>query len=909
MAIFTQTAQQIFASTDANGNARRVAEEDVGVWGTELERAVSLFISSGGLIYSSLASLNSDLAHGANSMAWVIGDPVAANNGVYAKVGASGVGSWSYKAGLPYSFIIATDAGAGTPNAIEASTFVPVSPSALIWMNVADTNTGSPVTVSFNGGTALTVKTNTGNNVAAGGLASGMVVLGIVSGSTFRLLSDQVSSAIVAAAEAAQAAAESAAASINIRNVSTRTALKALNTASTTVAFLGEAGREGIFRWLAGNYSTQITADNLEGMFIKADGIAASAGAWVRQDGWHVSGINPEWFGAVSGPATSAFTTDSADALIASYTMAALIGANVTIPSGFYRSSKRLDFPSGIIYEGLGTNEGWEIPLFDLNAATTHRGVTICFTGTGTRNINIDYMSSMRQSSAYRVNPNRIYNNANDNYLEATGLNNNDASLPSATNVVTRATLKPVSAAVTLGADGLSGKTILRNIRFVVACDDGVNGPLAGYLAANANAYVPWAEWDFGIINYTPYTTLIEDCQFVGFWSMKAALQTPMRFGNTQSGGRGEMCIWQRNWFQGGVAIRNGDFSPVIAKTANSFDIEWGPGHRLVVGGTIYVDSVAFPITGLSQANTGNGVITITTSASTANIVVSGDDRSVAHMTNNNGTTQTVFRDNNIRDFWHPSLVERPSTVFGSQASKYSAAVELVGYPIRGITFENNTIYTQEPFFILQEGARDIAWIKGTYEEKSYRSTLSGSLNPGGAIQGLAIVGPMSTALANWPMLLRGDNMLLGYPWSGRLNIAPVTLTGSGRRYSTFADCNNGFRFEWKGRGSGDEDIIYDARLPEIYRISSGSINAYTKHFTIDTESSASIDDLNNIVPGQLGLEQITFSTTSSTRDVVLKHMTGGDYQIYCKSGADTTLPSPVAPVIFVLLNKIWYQL
>lgn len=183
---------------------------DIRAWGTWVESIITAFTSGGGLIYTSKASLDADLAHDAHSMAWVIGDPIAANNGVYMKLGASGAGSWTRVADLPFSFIIASDAGAGTPNAIQATTSLPVSPSALVWMNIFEANTASPVTVSFNGGSALTIKTNSGNDVAAGGLVAGVIVMGIVSGSTFRLVSDQASAAIVAAAEAAQAAAEAA---------------------------------------------------------------------------------------------------------------------------------------------------------------------------------------------------------------------------------------------------------------------------------------------------------------------------------------------------------------------------------------------------------------------------------------------------------------------------------------------------------------------------------------------------------------------------------------------------------------------------------------------------------------------------------------------------------------------------
>ncbi|WP_202948134.1 hypothetical protein [Sinorhizobium fredii] len=276
---------------------------------TGYEAIINAFISSGGLIYSSKAALDADLAHAANSMAWVIGDPVAANNGVYGKVGTSGSGSWTRRSDLPFSFIIASDVGAGTPNAIQATTSIPVSASALIWMNIFEANTASPVTVSFNGGSTLTIKTNSGADVTAGGLTAGMIVMGIVSGSTFRLVSDQASSAVLAAAEAAKAAAEAAAVSVNIKNVATRTALKALNTAVTTLAFLGEGGRKGLFKWTTGDFSSQITADTQEGIYIKADAIASTVGAWVRQfDGR----VFPEWFGAVGDGTTSDQTAAAA---------------------------------------------------------------------------------------------------------------------------------------------------------------------------------------------------------------------------------------------------------------------------------------------------------------------------------------------------------------------------------------------------------------------------------------------------------------------------------------------------------------------------------------------------------------------------------------------------------------------
>lgn len=204
--------------------ANKPRKSKIREWGTWLEGVITAFTSNGGLIYTSKAAMDGDLAHAANSSAWVIGDATVANNGIYQKLGISGAGSWTRVADLPYSYIQATDAGAGTPNAILASSSIPIPAAdagALIAFKVFEANTGSPVTVAFNGAGALTIKTNPGNDLQAGYLVAGMVVAGYKSGSTFRLLSDPASAAIQAAAEAAagQAAASAAAAAASAGSI------------------------------------------------------------------------------------------------------------------------------------------------------------------------------------------------------------------------------------------------------------------------------------------------------------------------------------------------------------------------------------------------------------------------------------------------------------------------------------------------------------------------------------------------------------------------------------------------------------------------------------------------------------------------------------------------------------------
>ncbi|MER9056411.1 hypothetical protein [Mesorhizobium sp. M0910] len=172
-------------------------------WGTYLESLATLAFTNG-KVYATKAALDADLTPAANTPALVSGDP--GYDGLYMKVGASATGSWSRLLDfVPGTQIVhAVDAGAGTPNAIVATTSIGLSASGsqIVRLDVFEANTASPVTVAFNGGSALTIKTAAGNNVVVGGLTAGPV-LGFVSGSTFRLLSDQASAAIQSAAEAA----------------------------------------------------------------------------------------------------------------------------------------------------------------------------------------------------------------------------------------------------------------------------------------------------------------------------------------------------------------------------------------------------------------------------------------------------------------------------------------------------------------------------------------------------------------------------------------------------------------------------------------------------------------------------------------------------------------------------------
>jgi hypothetical protein len=186
------------------------SKRDIRAWGTWIEAFVKGVGSTASRVYLTLADMNADAAGNPPEenaqLGWVVADPDTTKSGIYQWY--AGMAKWQYIAPLPYSFIPAEDSGEGTPNAIKATSPVPVSGMALVLLNVYEANTGSPVTVQFNGGPVLTVKTNTGQDVAAGGLPAGVVLLGRQVGSKFQLVSDIASAAIAAAAEVAKVAAQ-----------------------------------------------------------------------------------------------------------------------------------------------------------------------------------------------------------------------------------------------------------------------------------------------------------------------------------------------------------------------------------------------------------------------------------------------------------------------------------------------------------------------------------------------------------------------------------------------------------------------------------------------------------------------------------------------------------------------------
>ncbi|NWJ24777.1 hypothetical protein [Rhizobium sp. RM] len=363
------TAAEVFRDFETEGvpssGPHQPRKPEIRTLLKQYETIISAFTASGGFVFVTKAALDADLTHVANSSAWVIGDAVVANNGVYRKIGAPGSGSWSRVADLPYSFIFASNTGDGDPNAIEATTSIPVSASALVLLPVSETNTASPVTVSFNDGAVLTIKTNSANDVAVGGLVSGMLVMGVVTGAFFRIVTDQVATAIVAAAEAALQGALDArdAALTAVPNVFPATVpeMAALDPSNKLAAYLLAAGREGQFKkvnW--SDVSTVGAVDTANGMVVRSTSDNTKAWARVNTEGW----LNPLWFGAKG----NGVDNDSAAIEAAMATVGDGQRATILLPPGKnFRLTDDVDVPPGKIIKFMGL--GAETSLVTVNGA------------------------------------------------------------------------------------------------------------------------------------------------------------------------------------------------------------------------------------------------------------------------------------------------------------------------------------------------------------------------------------------------------------------------------------------------------------------------------------------------------------------------------------------------------------
>jgi hypothetical protein len=135
--------------------------------------------------------------------------------------------------------------------------------------------------------------------------------------------------------------------------VEDRVAFKALDT--TVVKIVNFDG--SVWKWTTGDFTSSITLDAAGALYIKADAVSASAGAWVRQNAYK---IDVRWCGAVVDGVlgSTGFTgTDDGLAIQRAVDLAVALSRPLYVPAGISIINNRGILPTGRLnIEGEGSS-------------------------------------------------------------------------------------------------------------------------------------------------------------------------------------------------------------------------------------------------------------------------------------------------------------------------------------------------------------------------------------------------------------------------------------------------------------------------------------------------------------------------------------------------------------------------
>lgn len=114
-----------------------------------------------------------------------------------------------------------------------------------------------------------------------------------------------------------------------------RAALRTVEPGVSKSVWLNETGREGTFRWRTGDYSARVASDPLEGLYLKAEGVPATSGAWERV---YTDLVDVRWFGATGGG-----VVDDSPAIQAAVRALYPYGGTIFFPPGTYLVGKTIN--------------------------------------------------------------------------------------------------------------------------------------------------------------------------------------------------------------------------------------------------------------------------------------------------------------------------------------------------------------------------------------------------------------------------------------------------------------------------------------------------------------------------------------------------------------------------------------
>jgi hypothetical protein len=390
-------------------------------------------------------------------------------------------------------------------------------------------------------------------------------------------------------------------------------------------------------------------------------------------------------------------TTDDTTA----FTNALASGAKtVFVPAGVYKLTQTLSLPQGVTLEGEGVDE-WE-PVYPTRAKKWG-GTVLLFAGTGTRATTFAGVTSMRYGGGWRTD-------GADTRKLTSFYNANASGTTAATQRTFSVAVRNATGAYYCG---------LRNLR--IANWSGADG-MSGHSDTGSSSLGD--SWDIGLLLDNTEYFLAENIQVVGTWREFGLLDISTAI--TES--RSERNHVHRAKLQGrvGLGIRGTDRWAVTAATATTVDLHWSEEHYWAASGSFRgQDGVTYAYTGRSFAGS---TLTLTG--------VTPDPSAVTQLRHpGTGFANTEFYDCYVYGLDHVS--GSLASVLGLSDSK---ALEVSGYPLRGIKLRNCKFHTDEPVTAHLHDAMDIMCVDPQFE--------------GG---GKMIASPVSTDAGAWAAAAVGE--------------------------------------------------------------------------------------------------------------------------------------------------------
>lgn len=495
--------------------------------------------------------------------------------------------------------------------------------------------------------------------------------------------------------------------------VGSRASLKNIDTSKEKTAILSEDGREGLFNWREGDFSSAVSLDAFEGIFVASNSVPSSSGAWVRshQEGVVVS----SWFGTNPDYDPSSGTgTDCAPAFNAALDFADV----VLVPPGSYMVSATVNVGPGKTFmcqSPAYANGGFlsDTDVFlksGVNAILVPRGIPRVHT------VNA-MISSCDLSGGVLSNP-----NAGDAYTTSSGTRLNSYRILDLTNRnavgATAASQRAFNAVVKM-----SRWTSLFGIAIQSTRNDG------GYISQISDMDFG-EDIDVGFYAENPYYARIENCRAAWAFRISALLHVNHNSGDgfTPSGDGFDI---NSCFFEGHrqICVRGLDTCRITAVSSSTVTVKWFASHQFSNSGAIRLNGDSYTYTGLSFVAGSPGDLTFTgvsPNPVTGGVSVGGElNRGQDY--NDSGIGEMRIRNCYIRDLTHASLRFGTDGAFSSPFGESAIGIEVAGEKMRGIHLEDGNVYhPREDVLMFFANAGDV-FIGGYSEAKTITGTSAAS--------------------------------------------------------------------------------------------------------------------------------------------------------------------------------------